>query len=81
MFFLLIVARFKTYFSERENRLALFLCGVGQTPSLASIRCRYLFFILVLQEYLVLTDSRIPLKSVLVGGGGVRIVVLSISSH
>ena len=32
----------------------------------------------VLQEYWVLTDSRIPLKPVL---GGVRIVALSINSH
>ena len=36
------------------------------------------FHILVLQEYCVLTESRIPFKPVL---GGVRIVALSISSH
>ena len=36
------------------------------------------FHILVLQEYWVLTESRILLKPVL---GGVRIVALSISSH
>ena len=36
------------------------------------------FHILVLQEYWVLTESRIPLKPVL---GGVRIVALSICSH
>ena len=36
------------------------------------------YHIRVLQEYWVLTDSRIPLKPVL---GGVRIVAFSISSH
>ena len=36
------------------------------------------FHILVLQEYWVLKESRIPLKPVL---GGVRIVALSISSQ
>ena len=36
------------------------------------------FHILVLLEYWVLKESRIPLKPVL---GGVRIVALSISSH
>ena len=36
------------------------------------------FHILVLQEYWVLTESRIPLKAVL---RGMRIVALSISSH
>ena len=36
------------------------------------------FHILVLKEYWVLTESRIPLKPVL---GDVRIVALSISSH
>ena len=36
------------------------------------------FHILVLQEYLVLKESRIPVKPVL---GGVKIVALSISSH
>ena len=36
------------------------------------------FHVLVLPEYLVLTESSIPLKPVL---EGVRIVVLSISSH
>ena len=36
------------------------------------------FHILVLQEYWVLTESRIPLKPVL---GDVRIVAFSISSH
>ena len=35
------------------------------------------FYILVLQEYWVLTESRIPLKPV----QGVRIVALTISSH
>ena len=37
-----------------------------------------IFHVLVLREYWVLTESSIPLKAVL---GGVRIVVLSISSH
>ena len=37
-----------------------------------------IFHILVLQEYLVLTESRIPHKPTL---GGVRTVALSISSH
>ena len=37
-----------------------------------------IFHILVLQEYWVLTESRIPLKQVL---EGVRIVALSIISH
>ena len=36
------------------------------------------FHILFLREYWILTESRIPLKPVL---GGMRIVVLSISSH
>ena len=36
------------------------------------------FYILVLQEYWVLTESRIPLKPVL---GGTRNVALPISSH
>ena len=36
------------------------------------------FHTLVLQEYWVLTESRLSLKPVL---GGVRIVALSISSH
>ena len=40
----------------------------------------FLFHILVLQEYWVLAVNRIMLKPVL-GGEGVRIVVLSISSH
>ena len=37
-----------------------------------------LFHILVLDEYWILKESRIPLKPVL---GGVRIVALSITSH
>ena len=37
------------------------------------------FHLLVLQEYLVLTENRIPLKPLL--GGMRRIVALSISSH
>ena len=37
-----------------------------------------IFYVLVLQEYLVLTENRIPLKTAL---GGVRVVALSISSH
>ena len=37
-----------------------------------------IFHILVLQEYWVLTESRIPLKPVL---GGVIIVALSIGPH
>ena len=36
------------------------------------------FYILVLQEYWVLTESRVLLKPVL---GGVRVFALSISSH
>ena len=36
-----------------------------------------IFHVLVLQEYLVLTENRIPLKTAL---GGVRVVALSISS-
>ena len=47
--------------------------GVGKTSPRTSI-----FHILVLQEYWVQTESRIPLKPVL---GGARIVALSISSH
>ena len=38
----------------------------------------YFFDILVLHEYWVLTENKIPLKPVL---GGVRIVALPISSH
>ena len=38
------------------------------------------FHILVLQEYWVPTENRIPLKSVL-HVGGVRVVALSISCH
>ena len=51
--------------------------GVGKTSPVY----RYsidIFHILVLQEYWVMKESRIPLKSVLVG---VRIVALTISSH
>ena len=41
-----------------------------------------IFHILVLQEYWVLTESRIPLKQGKGGGGGgMRIVALSISSQ
>ena len=46
--------------------MSLFLCGVGKISSRASIWRWYFFFhILILQEYLVLTESRIPLKPVL----------------
>ena len=38
----------------------------------------YVFHNLVLQEYLVLTESSITLKPVL---GGLRIIALSITSH
>ena len=47
--------------------------GVGKIDIVLII-----FHNMVLQEYRVLTESRIPLKLVL---GGVRIVALSISSH
>ena len=52
--------------------------GLGKTSTPTSFKCYYFFHILVLQEYWVLTERRIPLKPVL---GGVRIVALCISSH
>ena len=52
--------------------------AVGKTSPRTSISHKIIFLIPVLQEYGVLTESRIPLKPVL---GGVRIVALSISSH
>ena len=51
--------------------------GVGKTFPCTSDIVLIFFHVLVLPEYLVLTESRIPLKPVL---GGVKIVVLSISS-
>ena len=47
---------------------------------LSDMNLSYLVVFLVLQEYLVLTERRIPLMLVLVLGG-VRIVAVSISSH
>ena len=51
--------------------------GVGKI-SPGTYKALIFFHILVLREYWVLTESRIPLKPVL---GCVRIVALSISSH
>ena len=57
----------------------LSLCCVELVKLLPIHRYRVdIFHILVLQEYWVLTESRIPLKPVL---GSVRIVALSIRSH
>ena len=55
----------------------LSLCRVELVKLLIDIVSIF-FKILVLQEYWVLTESRIPLKLVL---GGVRIVAPSISFH
>ena len=66
-----------TYETTQSDFSLWFLCGVGKTLPVH----RYSvvsFHILVLQEYWVLTESRIQLKPVL---GGVRIVAISISSH
>ena len=52
--------------------------GVGKNFSLYIDIVLIFFHILVLQEYWVLTESRISFKPVLVG---VRIVALRISSH
>ena len=54
------------------------LHGVGKTSHCTSIKSSYFFHILVLQEYWVLMESRMPLKPVL---GDERIVALSINSH
>ena len=51
-------------------------CGLCFSPYINKVLICFHF--LVLQEYWVLTESRIPLKPVL---GGVIIVVLSFSSH
>ena len=49
------------------------------TPAISLFSLKLMFFhILVLKEYWVLTERRIPRKPVL---GGVKIVALSISTH
>ena len=58
---------------SRSLSLSLSLSLSGISPANFDI-----FHILVLQEYCVLTESRILLKPML---GGVRIVALSSSSH
>ena len=63
---------------KRSQQLSLFLCGVGKTFSPCIAIVLIFFHILVLQEYLVGRESRIPLQPVI---GHVRIVALSISSH
>ena len=61
----------------RSQMLSLCQYGGGKIPP--GIDIVLIFFqTLVFQEYWVLVESRVPLKPML---GGVRIFVLSISSH
>ena len=54
------------------------LRGVGKTSPRTYIKCLYMFHILVLHDYWVLMESRVPLMPVL---EGVRLFARCISSH
>ena len=67
------------FFQINERSQQLSLCRVELVKLLIVHRYSVdIFHILVLNEYLVPTESRILLKPVL---GGMRIIALSISSH